>query len=143
MQLLILLVYDLLTLDVFTDSVRVQAITSGNISIPIDVQFVAALQSWSFSNNVATGTENTQTIYVKIYRSITTKFFSLMIISIMWLTSSFVLALAISIWLRDRKVEPPTIAGKIYADISMYWNVVCSSRCSKRTAWDPCCRMYS
>ena len=59
-----------------------------------------------------------QLISVSVYRSFTTRFFSVFIIFTMWCLSGSVLILAITLWTRDRKVEPPTIAvvcGMLFA----------------------------
>ncbi|KAJ3337013.1 hypothetical protein HDU91_001595, partial [Kappamyces sp. JEL0680] len=42
-------------------------------------------------------------------RSFTVQFFSLFIVVAMWVVSMAVFILATTLWLRDRKVEPPTI----------------------------------
>nr|KAJ3400147.1 hypothetical protein HK105_004771 [Polyrhizophydium stewartii] len=43
-------------------------------------------------------------------RSWTTRLFSMMIVIIMWVLSLGVFVMAATLWLRGRKVEPPTIA---------------------------------
>ena len=51
-------------------------------------------------------------------RSFTTQFFSLFIVTSMWILSFTVFTLATTLWLRDRSVEPPTIgfcAGFLFA----------------------------
>lgn len=55
---------------------------------------------------------------ISVVRSATSKFFSIFMIIMMWLMSLFVLTLAVTLWMRGRKVEPPTIGvvtGMLFA----------------------------
>ncbi|KAJ3068469.1 hypothetical protein HK102_007165 [Quaeritorhiza haematococci] len=87
--------------------------------VPIAFSIVGALQSWSVELEVDGKTfEPNVRVIVRINRSFTTKFFSMFVVSVMWLLSLFVLTLAITVWTRGRKVEPPTIAfvtGMLFA----------------------------
>ncbi|KAH6562163.1 hypothetical protein BASA50_006934 [Batrachochytrium salamandrivorans] len=86
--------------------------SSFNESIPMAIGIVGAVQSWTvgLSLSKAQGTSGLVLVDTTINRSWTTKFFSMIVVIIMWALSLAVFTLAITLWLRDRKVEPPTIA---------------------------------
>ncbi|KAL3900678.1 MAG: hypothetical protein SGCHY_001171 [Lobulomycetales sp.] len=90
-------------------------------SVNVTVSLSAGLQGFSFINSVQdSGTENfpAETVIISFTRSFTTRFFSVFVILTMWVLSLLILALAASVYLRDRKVEPPTIAfvtGMLFA----------------------------
>ncbi|KAJ3205464.1 hypothetical protein HDU67_008829 [Dinochytrium kinnereticum] len=48
-----------------------------------------------------------------VVRSVTTVFFSGLVMAIMWCLSLLAFTLAVTLWIRGRKVEPPTIAFSI------------------------------
>ncbi|KAJ3392818.1 hypothetical protein HDU92_008174 [Lobulomyces angularis] len=103
--------------DVFTVA-AVDNTTATPIPIPIAISVVAALQSWSFENTVEDVSVNIQQVSFTFKRSFTTRFFSFFIIITLWVLSFLILSLAVTLWMRDRKVEPPTIAvttGMLFA----------------------------
>ena len=55
-------------------------------------------------------TENVVFIEAEFKRSVVTQFFSMFIITIMWVLSLSLFTLTITLYTRRRKVEPPTIA---------------------------------
>ncbi|KAJ3215064.1 hypothetical protein HDU67_000844 [Dinochytrium kinnereticum] len=95
--------------------------TNATIKLPIGIGMEAALLSYSVDVPVMKQYgQDGKNVLVKIAvtRSITTKFFSMMVISIMWTLSLLSLTLSTTLWLRDRKVEPPTLGlttGLIFA----------------------------
>lgn len=93
--------------------------TLNNTSFQVALSLTGSLQSWSFANEIQQGSNPLfQSVAVIVFRSFTTKFFSLFMIGTMWILSSAILILAVTLWYRDRKVEPPTIAvvtGMLFA----------------------------
>lgn len=81
------------------------------ISVPIAVSSFGALQSFTIATSETDGDEAGQlSISTSVKRSATTIFFSAFIFVLSWILSSLGLCLAITLWTRGRKVEPPTIA---------------------------------
>jgi hypothetical protein len=108
--------------DSFQDAFLVTAFaTNGSQPIPVALSLIAGIQSFSFDNQVTDKGNNAFSailVELSIFRSFTTKFFSLFVIITMWLLSLLIIILASSVWLRGRKVEPPTIAfvtGMLFA----------------------------
>ncbi|KAJ3189061.1 hypothetical protein HK101_008966, partial [Irineochytrium annulatum] len=46
---------------------------------------------------------------VRVTRAFTTKFFSMMVLIVMWVLSLLSMYMSATIWIRERKVEPPTL----------------------------------
>ncbi|KAJ3105061.1 hypothetical protein HDU96_008722 [Phlyctochytrium bullatum] len=99
-------------------------IPSGNTTVeeplPIVMSFVTGLQTFTVTpNQVEDVTPNntflghTVRLEFQVTRSITTIFFSTLVMVIMWILSLLAFFLCISLWIRGRKVEPPTIAFTI------------------------------
>lgn len=83
----------------------------GNNSVPIYIGFGGNLIGWQVDFKLQEDLQNsfvTSEIYFS--RSITTRFFSFFIIILMWSLSICVFAVSLSIYIRGRSVEPPTIA---------------------------------
>ncbi|TPX36737.1 hypothetical protein SmJEL517_g01284 [Synchytrium microbalum] len=94
--------------------------TTSNSTIPIPVAMIiqGALQSWRLHFNLVEeqfhlmtsgNLQKSPNLTVEVIRSYTTKIFSFFTLIVMWALSVAILALAITLWTRDRKVEPPTI----------------------------------
>ncbi|XJO72883.1 hypothetical protein BDV3_003947 [Batrachochytrium dendrobatidis] len=83
-----------------------------NQSVPLVAGIVGAVQSWTVALEIANagGTSGIIIVDTFIERSWTTKFFSMIVVIIMWALSLSAFTLTITLWLRDRKVEPPTIS---------------------------------
>ncbi|KAL2916804.1 hypothetical protein HK105_203583 [Polyrhizophydium stewartii] len=84
---------------------------SYNQTIPMAVALVGAVQSWSTKlniNDLQSG-QRLVRVHAEFRRSWTTQLFSIIVVIIMWALSLSVFTLSVTLWLRDRKVEPPTI----------------------------------
>ncbi|KAL2911785.1 hypothetical protein HK105_208718 [Polyrhizophydium stewartii] len=100
----------------------VKGVSGFNESIPMAMALVGAVQSWSIDILLIDIVDSVQVVFLNVIarRSWTTKLFSVLtlvpsptlkiIIVIMWALSLAVLSLAVTLWFRNRKVEPPTIA---------------------------------
>ncbi|KAJ3314775.1 hypothetical protein HDU76_002359, partial [Blyttiomyces sp. JEL0837] len=93
---------------------------SGNKSTvetaPISMVFEGNLQTWNVEVPKLSDLDNdgaTLELQLKYSRSGTTQFFSVLIMVIMWALSIWSITLATTLWTRDRKVEPPTLAVSI------------------------------
>ena len=76
--------------------------------MPLALEFYGANQGWSIESEIDTQVgELALSMYFS--RSGTTKFFSIFIVVLMWLLSLSLLTLSITLWVRKRRVEPPTI----------------------------------
>ena len=80
-----------------------------NGSIPIGFLTASALQLYNFRSELTDAEDSLYVTYL-ITRSITTRIFCVFVVIMMWLLSLNVFYLAVSVWMRGRKVEPPTIA---------------------------------
>ncbi|KAJ3397729.1 hypothetical protein HDU92_004145 [Lobulomyces angularis] len=104
-------------LDEFIDAFTISAsyadirVNNSNTPPPIVVEALGSLQGYTIEYGVAESEEIPYStgFALKLTRSNTTKFFSFLMILTMWCLSASVLLLAITLWMRDRKVEPPTI----------------------------------
>ncbi|KAJ3271509.1 hypothetical protein HDV01_006560 [Terramyces sp. JEL0728] len=96
-----------------TDFVLYAQNTNDSTPIPIAFGIVGAIQSWRSDIQVLNGTDSgidLITVNVVSKRSFTTQFFSIFIVLSMWILSLTIFTLATTLWFRERKVEPPTIA---------------------------------
>jgi hypothetical protein len=106
--------------DVYTHEVEMYAIEFANATqiaegdvtyVPLAVIFGGAIQGWTITSKMLTGTLKTDVLVsVSMTRSITTQFFSIFVITLMWLLSLSILSLTVSLYVRKRKVEPPMLA---------------------------------
>ncbi|KAL2918946.1 hypothetical protein HK105_201214 [Polyrhizophydium stewartii] len=80
--------------------------------LPFAMGLVGAVQSWTIDIEIMDYQQDYHLAFVTmtLRRSWTTKFFSMIVVIVMWALSLATLALAITLWMRGRKVEPPTIA---------------------------------
>ncbi|KAI8831374.1 hypothetical protein BC829DRAFT_115591 [Chytridium lagenaria] len=90
--------------------------TNSTIKLPIEIGMEAALLSYRVSvpmmKQYGADLKNVA-LRVAVSRSLTTRFFSLIVNVIMWALSLLSLTLSTTLWLRDRKVEPPTLGLSI------------------------------
>jgi hypothetical protein len=96
------------TVAAFPDATALQS-----TSIPIAFAIIGAAQGFLIDEQLSADAVHPASIYsisLKATRSITVQFFSLFIVVSMWIVSAAVFILASTLWLRDRRVEPPTIA---------------------------------
>ncbi|KAL2916760.1 hypothetical protein HK105_203539 [Polyrhizophydium stewartii] len=86
--------------------------TSMNESVPLAIALVGAVQSWAVRIEAADLQELAGLVFfnLSLSRSWTTVLFSMLIIVTMWALSFCVFTLAVTLILRDRAVEPGTIA---------------------------------
>ncbi|KAJ3078774.1 hypothetical protein HK102_004249, partial [Quaeritorhiza haematococci] len=72
------------------------------------------LRHWTaqtFVYDVSDGRDGTRLAFgIKVKRTISTKFFAIFITMVMIVLSLLVFGLALSVWIRERKVEPPTLS---------------------------------
>ncbi|KAJ3412160.1 hypothetical protein HDV05_001135 [Chytridiales sp. JEL 0842] len=80
--------------------------------LPISFAIVGGLQAWTVTPTVLDFELDGLTIGfdVSFKRSVTTRFFSVFVMVLMWILAGLAFVVALSIWTRGRKVEPPTIA---------------------------------
>ncbi|KAJ3080067.1 hypothetical protein HK102_003339 [Quaeritorhiza haematococci] len=82
--------------------------------VPLLYAIVGALQSWQIQKPVVEDMSDGRGLviasHLTILRSMTTRAFSIFIISMLWVLSAFVFVLSVTLWYRGRKVEPPTMA---------------------------------
>lgn len=81
---------------------------NGTESVPVVAGFMGSLQNWKFAINVENSPDE-QNVSFRFSRSVTTKFFSILIITILWCLSLATFVLALTLVLRGRRVEPPTM----------------------------------
>lgn len=83
-----------------------------NESFPSYVLLSGAIDSWTVDSEVGGGTDGSTAVYVtlNIKRNVIIQFFAIFIAVVMWVVSISALILASTVWIRHRKVEPPTIA---------------------------------
>ena len=96
--------------------------TKGTEVVPIALRFNGAYQGWSITSDLLSK-PTIVTLYITFTRSFTVKFFSIFVTILMWMISLSMLILAVTLNLRKRKVEPPTIgvaAILLFALPSMY-----------------------
>lgn len=107
--------------DIFSTSFLVSASLTNDStqSIPLTFSLTGLAQAFHITPELE---DPSSPFYIQVQltasRSFTTKFFSLFIVSSMWILSFTVFTLATTLWLRDRQVEPPTIgfcAGFLFA----------------------------
>ena len=108
--------------DNYFSSFNVYARTSNpNDLVPIQFVLSRAMQAFNIDTEGATSIPDAGTdifMSITITRSFTTRFFSMFVFIVMWVLSLTIFILALSIWIRNRKVEPPTIgvtAGILFA----------------------------
>ncbi|KAJ3314773.1 hypothetical protein HDU76_002357 [Blyttiomyces sp. JEL0837] len=83
--------------------------------LPIGISVMGAIQTWTLNFDAGDFKEDGTAVYVdfKFTRSATTKFFSLFVVVIMWVLGILSFVQAVTIYTRNRKVEPPTIAANM------------------------------
>ncbi|KAI8902606.1 hypothetical protein BC833DRAFT_572656 [Globomyces pollinis-pini] len=84
-----------------------------NASLPIGFSIVGTIQSIRFDADLVDDVvASAMILNIKLfgYRSFTVQFFSMFILICMWILSFTIFILSVTLWFRDRKVEPPTIA---------------------------------
>lgn len=98
----------------FGDSVRIHAQrdVSSTLStpIPLALSFTGYLQGWSITSTAENVGLRDVKLQIQFARSATVKFFSLFVIGLMWILSLTMLTLSVTLWIRKRRVEPPTMA---------------------------------
>ncbi|KAJ3314774.1 hypothetical protein HDU76_002358 [Blyttiomyces sp. JEL0837] len=91
-----------------------QNTTSGKLeTAPIDIIVSGGLQTWNIDTPIVQDLYQDGSVLelqLQYSRSATTKFFSVLVMVIMWALSLLSFTLSTTLWLRDRKVEPPTVA---------------------------------
>ena len=97
--------------DHYESSFYVTAVLNGTTSqIPIAMSVVSNVQSWYVTADVEDSLGSTEVWYVLVAkRSWTTLFFSIFVFLLTYMLSLSALVLAVTLWFRKRKVEPPTI----------------------------------
>ena len=91
-----------------SSSVEIEA-KSPEGDAPIGYLTASALQLFNFRSEVLEGDGSVFAVYT-VTRSVTTRIFCVFVVIMMWLLSLNVFYLSVSIWVRKRRVEPPTIA---------------------------------
>ncbi|KAI8848041.1 hypothetical protein BC829DRAFT_394926 [Chytridium lagenaria] len=83
--------------------------------VPIALYFNGALLTHHLKDESTTNPPKGDIIRLdfNVSRSLTTIFFSTLVMVIMWVLSLLAFTLAVTLWMRGRKVEPPTIAFSI------------------------------
>ena len=99
-------------------STEAQTLNATQVNLAFSI--VGLAQAFYITPSFGTPVSLTTLIEVSVVasRSFTTRFFSLFIFSSLWILSFTIFALATTLWLRDRTVEPPTIgfcAGFLFA----------------------------
>jgi hypothetical protein len=82
-------------------------------AFPLAVSVTGAIDSWDVDISLTDGEgllSGVVLMEVEFKRSIVTQFFSMFIITVMWVLSLSLFSLTVTIYTRRRKVEPPTIA---------------------------------
>ncbi|KAI8910270.1 hypothetical protein EDD86DRAFT_246655 [Gorgonomyces haynaldii] len=79
-------------------------------SLPIGFLEPKILQGWSIDSSVSDRSNGARVLTVNLTRSMTTILYSILILIIMWILSLTIFILSVTLWFRERKVEPPTIA---------------------------------
>ncbi|KAI8898425.1 hypothetical protein BC833DRAFT_437059 [Globomyces pollinis-pini] len=100
--------YDQYNVTVIVSSVNLK---DGQL-IPVALGFSGTVDGWFAHVDEVTSLlpDNTIIVFSLIFRrSTNSKIFSVAIILIMWALSITALTLSVTLWFRDRKVEPPTI----------------------------------
>ncbi|KAJ3303194.1 hypothetical protein HDV03_004103 [Kappamyces sp. JEL0829] len=91
-----------------------RATNASGPSIVPAVSLAATIDAWHVLADVIdvteAGFENSITIYLEFSRASISIFFAIFIGVLMWLLAGSAFILATSVWFRNRKVEPPTIA---------------------------------
>ncbi|KAL5039446.1 hypothetical protein BDV3_002954 [Batrachochytrium dendrobatidis] len=88
----------------------VNSTTGVQTPIPIYLATMASTNSWQADASFNSDVSPTLKVLATFYRSWTSRFFSLLVFTIMWILSITAFILAATLWFRNRKVEPPTIA---------------------------------
>jgi hypothetical protein len=89
---------------------------SSNVTLPLALTVGGNVDSWNVDVDFLQyfdRLEDAQPVvlfYLTFSRSIVSIFFCIFISVIMWILALFAIGIAISVWTRGRKVEPPTIA---------------------------------
>ncbi|KAJ3094801.1 hypothetical protein HDU97_007558 [Phlyctochytrium planicorne] len=106
--------------DLFIEAEVTNKNATAPLQVPLLVTFSASLLTYTvkliaLQDFLSPNNPSYETIVLafKASRAITTIFFSGLIMTIMWGLSLLAVFLAITLWLRGRKVEPPTIAFSI------------------------------
>ncbi|KAI8914480.1 hypothetical protein EDD86DRAFT_87606 [Gorgonomyces haynaldii] len=79
---------------------------------PIRVGFSlpVAMQGWKIEGAIAPTSNPLASVFaMTFHRSLTTILYSVLVNIIMWILSLAIFTLTVTLWFRDRKVEPPTI----------------------------------
>ncbi|KAI8894798.1 hypothetical protein BC833DRAFT_603555 [Globomyces pollinis-pini] len=96
--------------DFYSVNVTVRAKQTSTLSpLPVGIGFAGGMTGWTVHVDMYDVKDNVQ-LAISLYRSPTIILFSLFIMTIMWALSITVMILSLSVWYRDRKIEPPTIA---------------------------------
>ena len=94
----------------FTASAEtVDPVTNATVAVPIWMANTMGTTGWQVDQSFV-NFANSLTVTLSFQRSFTSKFFAFFVIIIMWVLSIMMLTLASTLWLRERKVEPPTIS---------------------------------
>jgi hypothetical protein len=89
---------------------------SNKTALPLAVAVGGSVDSWnvlishSYTYDRVADAPRIAQVILTFKRSVTTIFFCFFIGVIMWVLSLFAMGIAITVWTRNRKVEPPTIA---------------------------------
>ncbi|KAI8902589.1 hypothetical protein BC833DRAFT_572586 [Globomyces pollinis-pini] len=95
------------------ESVFTLTASSNSSNVPIAFAIVGTIQSIRIVAEIVNdviGTASIVNVDLLGFRSFTVQFFSIFILVCMWILSFTVFILSVTLWFRDRKVEPPTIA---------------------------------
>ncbi|KAJ3314772.1 hypothetical protein HDU76_002356 [Blyttiomyces sp. JEL0837] len=88
----------------------------GLLTAPIGFAIEGGLQTWNVEVPTVSDINNDGSVLqlqLKYSRSGTTQFFSVLVMVIMWTLSLLSITLSTTLWMRERKVEPPTLAVSI------------------------------
>ena len=79
---------------------------------PVSVYLSGVIDAWDPTYDIEGGsTASPEVIMTLVFkRSVLIKFFAIFIALLMWLLAISILVMASTIWIRGRKIEPPTIA---------------------------------
>ncbi|KAI8926399.1 hypothetical protein BC831DRAFT_456557 [Entophlyctis helioformis] len=89
----------------------VVSVTAANSTrpVPVAMSVSGSIQAWTVNFDDSGSDVGLLAVQITAKRSFTTMFFSMFVFIMMWILSITVFSLAMSVWIRDRKVEPPTI----------------------------------
>jgi hypothetical protein len=84
-------------------------LTATKTIIPLALEAQGSVLGWSVTYTIVSEKNGIITLKMDMSRSTTTVFFSIAVNAMMWLLSLSILILAVTLWIRKRKVEPGTI----------------------------------